>query len=52
VRGELVIAGKMSANAAAIEAGWRKKLTSVERVLKLLPELTRLQLRSGQGVRC
>ena len=35
-----VEAGKLSANAAAIEAGWRKKLTAFERVQKLLPELT------------
>jgi hypothetical protein len=35
-----VEAGKLSANAAAIQAGFRKKLTPFERVQKLLPELT------------
>jgi hypothetical protein len=35
-----VEAGKLSANAAAIEAGFRKKLTAFERIQKLLPELT------------
>jgi hypothetical protein len=35
-----VRAGKMSANAAAIEAGFRKVKTPLERVLALLPELT------------
>jgi hypothetical protein len=40
-----VEAGKLSANAAAIEAGWRRKLTPFERVQKLLPELTAEQRR-------
>jgi hypothetical protein len=35
-----VRSGEMKANAAAIEAGFRKKLTPIERVLKLLPKLT------------
>jgi hypothetical protein len=40
-----VRAGTMSANAAAIEAGFRKKQTPLERILKLLPNLTRTELR-------
>jgi hypothetical protein len=40
-----VEAGKLSANAAAIEAGFRRKLTAFERVQKLLPELTAEQRR-------
>jgi hypothetical protein len=40
-----VKAGQLSANAAAIEAGFRKQSTPVERTLKLLPKLTRVQLR-------
>jgi hypothetical protein len=32
--------GKMSANAAAIEAGFRKQATPLEHILKLLPKLT------------
>lgn len=35
-----VVAGNMSANAAATKAGWRKKLTPFEQILKLLPKLT------------
>ena len=35
-----VCAGKLSANAAAIKAGFRKKPTPFEIVLKLLPKLT------------
>lgn len=35
-----VQAGKLSANAAAIEAGWRKKLSALEQILRLLPKLT------------
>jgi hypothetical protein len=34
-----VVAGELSANAAAIKAGWRKKLTPLESILKLLPKL-------------
>lgn len=44
-----VVAGKLSANAAAIEAGWRKRPTTLEKILKLLPKLTpteRRQLRA------
>lgn len=41
-----VRAGKMSANAAAIEAGFRKPpATPFERILKLLPKLTAAQRR-------
>jgi hypothetical protein len=40
-----VEAGKLSTNAAAIEAGWRRKLTPFERVQKLLPDLTAEQRR-------
>jgi hypothetical protein len=36
-----VRAGTMSANAAAIEAGFRKQSTPLEWVKKLLPKLTR-----------
>jgi hypothetical protein len=36
---ERVKAGTLSANAAAIEAGWRKTPTPLERVLALLPKL-------------
>jgi hypothetical protein len=35
-----VVAGELSANAAAIAAGWRVKPTPLDRVLKLLPQLT------------
>ena len=35
-----VVAGELSANAAAIKAGWRKKPTPLESVLKLLPKLS------------
>jgi hypothetical protein len=44
-----VVAGDMTANAAAISAGFRKKLTSFEIILKQLPKLTpdeRARLRS------
>jgi hypothetical protein len=34
-----VVAGELSANAAAVKAGWRKKLTPLESILKLLPKL-------------
>jgi hypothetical protein len=37
---ERVEAGEVSANAAAIEAGFRRKPTPYEQVLKLLPKLT------------
>jgi hypothetical protein len=40
-----VAAKQMSANAAAIEAGFRKKPSPFERVQKLLPELTTEQRR-------
>jgi hypothetical protein len=40
-----VEAGTLSANAAAIQAGWRRKLTPFERVQKLLPELMAEQRR-------
>lgn len=43
-----VIAGELSANAAAIEAGFRKRSTPIEQIRKLLPKLTseqRAQLR-------
>jgi hypothetical protein len=43
-------AGKLSANAAAIQAGFRKKLTPFERVQKLLPELTRAPLALGRAL--
>jgi hypothetical protein len=33
-------AGKLSANAAAIQAGWRKAPSPIERILKLLPKLS------------
>jgi hypothetical protein len=36
-----VVAGELSANAAAIEAGFRKKLTPFEQVLKLWPKLSK-----------
>lgn len=42
---EKVKAGKLSANAAAIEAGFRKQTPPIDRVLKLLSKLTRSQLR-------
>jgi hypothetical protein len=32
--------GELSANAAAIEAGFRKKPTVLDQILKLLPQLT------------
>jgi hypothetical protein len=35
-----VVAGEMSANAAAIDAGFKKKPTPFEQVMKLLPKLT------------
>jgi hypothetical protein len=35
-----VIAKEMSANAAAIEAGFRKKPTPYEQILRLLPKIT------------
>jgi hypothetical protein len=35
-----VRAGELSANAAAIEAGFRKKPSALEQVLRLLPKLT------------
>lgn len=35
-----VVAGELSANAAAIEAGFRKKLSPLEQILKLLPKLS------------
>jgi hypothetical protein len=38
-----VKAGTISANAAAIEAGWRKQPSPVERVRKALPELTDIE---------
>lgn len=34
-----VVSGELSANAAAIEAGFRRKLTPFEQVLKLIPKL-------------
>jgi hypothetical protein len=34
-----VRAGELSANAAAIKAGWRKKLSALEQIRKLLPKL-------------
>jgi hypothetical protein len=34
-----VVAGELSANAAAVKAGWRKKLTPLESIMKLLPKL-------------
>lgn len=37
---EKVKAGEMTANAAAIEAGFRKKLTPFQQVMALLPKLT------------
>lgn len=37
--------GKLSANAAAIEAGFRKQATPLERILKLLPKLTSTERR-------
>ena len=42
--------GKLSANAAAIEAGIRKKLSAFEQILKLLPKPTtqeRINLKDG-----
>lgn len=42
---EQVKAGKLSANAAAIEAGFRKQSTPLERILKLLPKLTATERR-------
>ena len=45
-----VIAGELSANAAAIEAGFRKKPAPFAQILKLLPKLTadeRAQLRDA-----
>jgi hypothetical protein len=40
-----VRAGELSANAAAIEAGFRKRATPLERILKLLPKLTPTECR-------
>lgn len=40
-----VRAGELSANAAAITAGFRKQSTAIERALKLLPKLTPTQLK-------
>ena len=37
---ERVVAGEMSAHAAAIEAGFRKKATAAEQVARLLPKLS------------
>jgi hypothetical protein len=37
---EKVVRGELSAHAAAIEAGFRKRLTPFETVLKLIPKLT------------
>ena len=37
---ERVRAGELSANAAAIEAGWRKKSSSLKQICRLLLELT------------
>jgi hypothetical protein len=36
---QAVVAGELSANAAAVKAGWRKKLTPLESIIKLLPKL-------------
>lgn len=41
---EKVVAGEMSANAAAVEAGFRRKPTPFEQVLKLIPKLTDAEL--------
>ena len=41
-----MIAGELSANAAAIEAGIRKRLTPLQRILALLPKLTAAELRA------
>jgi hypothetical protein len=35
-----VVNGELSANAAAIEAGFRKKLSALEQIRKLIPKLT------------
>jgi len=35
-----VVAGELSANAAAIEAGWRRQQTPLERICKLLPKIS------------
>jgi hypothetical protein len=40
---EQVRAGELSANAAAIEAGFRRQRTPLERALRLLPNLTDLE---------
>ena len=37
--------GETSANAAAIQAGFRKRLNPFERILKLLPKLSQSELR-------
>jgi hypothetical protein len=37
---QCVLAGELSANAAAIEAGFRKQLTPVERILRLVAKLS------------
>jgi hypothetical protein len=37
---ERVVAGELSANAAAIEAGFRKVKTPLEQVMALIPKLT------------
>lgn len=37
---ELVVQGEMSANAAAIEAGWRKRLTRVDRAMMEVQRMT------------
>src|SRR5262249_45346602 len=47
---EQVLGGTMSANEAAIEAGWRSKPTTLTQIMKLLPKLTpseRQQLRAA-----
>jgi hypothetical protein len=41
---ERVRADELSANAAAIEAGWRKQPTPLERIYKLLPKLSQTEL--------
>ena len=45
-----VDAGEMSANTAAIEAGFRKKLTPFEQIVRLIPKLTKGEKNKIRGM--
>jgi len=47
---EQVIKGELSANAAAIEAGFRKKLTPFEQIVRLIPKLTKGEKNKIRGM--